>query len=211
MNDALRMQISAFVDGELPENETELLLRRLSQDPALRQLVSDYLRIGRLIRGEQEPAGMHGLRGRIAAALGEQPAEAREPAPESGRRFVKPAAGVAVAASVAALALFGLRQMELPGGDVPSLPTAEPLQATAEAGPGYTEPRPGEAAAERPSEMLMQYYLSHGATSAELGPNGILTRLVTLELREDELFETGENGELLPVEQPAPDPEEPRD
>jgi hypothetical protein len=37
--------------------------------------------------------------------------------------------------------------------------------------------------------MLMQYYLSHGATSADLGANGILTRLVTLELREGELVE----------------------
>jgi hypothetical protein len=35
--------------------------------------------------------------------------------------------------------------------------------------------------------MLTQYYLSHGATSADLGANGILTRLVTLELREGEL------------------------
>ena len=39
MNDALKIQISAFVDGELPENESELLLRRLSQDIALRQQV----------------------------------------------------------------------------------------------------------------------------------------------------------------------------
>jgi hypothetical protein len=37
--------------------------------------------------------------------------------------------------------------------------------------------------------MLTQYYLSHGATSADLGANGILTRLVTLELREGELVE----------------------
>ena len=30
------MQVSAFVDGELPENEAELLVRRLSQDALLR-------------------------------------------------------------------------------------------------------------------------------------------------------------------------------
>ena len=73
MNDALKMQISAFVDGELPENESELLLRRLSQDVALRQKVAQYLEIGRLIRGEQELPGMGDLRDRIAAALGEEP------------------------------------------------------------------------------------------------------------------------------------------
>ena len=32
MNEGIEMQISAFVDGELPENEAELLLRRMSQD-----------------------------------------------------------------------------------------------------------------------------------------------------------------------------------
>ena len=37
MNDGIKMQISAFVDGELPDNEAELLLRRLSQDLDLRQ------------------------------------------------------------------------------------------------------------------------------------------------------------------------------
>ncbi len=32
MNEGIEMQISAFVDGELPENEAELLLRRMSED-----------------------------------------------------------------------------------------------------------------------------------------------------------------------------------
>ena len=41
MNEALKMQISAFIDGELPENEAELLLRRLNQDAAMRQQVAD--------------------------------------------------------------------------------------------------------------------------------------------------------------------------
>ena len=70
MNDALKMQISAFIDGELPENESELLLRRLSQDAVLRQQVSRYLEIGRLMRRDREVAGMDQLRGRIAEAIG---------------------------------------------------------------------------------------------------------------------------------------------
>jgi hypothetical protein len=61
---------------------------------------------------------------------------------------------------------------------------------------GYTEPVPEDVLSGRPSDMLTQYYLSHGATSAELGANGILTRLVTLELREGELVEVaGDPGE----------------
>jgi sigma-E factor negative regulatory protein RseA len=184
MNDALRMQVSAFIDGELPENETELLLRRLSQDPALRQLVAEYLSIGRAIRREREIPGLGELRGRIARSLGEEPPIDIQPA--SGPRrlnWMKPVAGLAIAASVAALAVVGLRSMEAPPGAA-----RETLQAGAPA--AYTQPRP-EAAASRqePSDMLMQYYLRHGETSADLGPNGILTRLVTLELRHGELQE----------------------
>jgi sigma-E factor negative regulatory protein RseA len=196
MNDALKMQISAFVDGELPENESELLLRRLSQDAALRGQVEQYLRIGRLMRNEREVPGMNRLRGRIATALGEQPGEIEAKAEPASRRLLKPAAGVAVAASVAVLALVGLRQSELP--DASGITEAGALASESAAGPvaGYTEPLPQDALSSRPSDMLTQYYLSHGATSADLGANGILTRLVTLELREGELVQPAAAGTL---------------
>ena len=69
MNDAIKMQISAFVDGELPENEAQLLLRRMSQDRQLRQQAATYLMIGRSLRGERSVAGMTTLRERISAAI----------------------------------------------------------------------------------------------------------------------------------------------
>ena len=72
MNEGLEMQISAFVDGELPDNEAELLLRRLSQDAVMRQQVARYLEIGRLIRQDKDVPGVDKLRGRIAAALGDE-------------------------------------------------------------------------------------------------------------------------------------------
>lgn len=185
MNDALRMQISAFVDGELPENETELLLRRLSQDAALRQLVDQYLSIGRAIRREPEVPGMQELRGRIARALGEEPPiETTAVQGPRRARWMKPVAGLAIAASVAAMAVVGLRSLEAPPAGV-----RETLQVAAPAGSAYTQPRPEEATPARPSDTLMQYYVRHGETAADLGPNGILTRLVTLELRHDELVE----------------------
>jgi negative regulator of sigma E activity len=115
MNDALKLQISAFVDGELPENESELLLRRLSQDIALRQQVAQYLEIGRLIRREPGVPGMKELRDRIAAALGEEPVQHTTVPDRQRSRFTRPAVGVAIAASVAVMALIGLRQVYLPG------------------------------------------------------------------------------------------------
>jgi hypothetical protein len=207
MNDALKMQISAFVDGELPGNESELLLRRLSQDAELRRQVAGYLQIGRLIRREREVPGMGELRKRIAAALGEQPIETPALPARSRRRFLKPAAGFAIAASVAVVALVGLRQVDVPGGGELAADGPASLEPLTEQVAGYTEPLPEEAMSNRPGEMLVQYYLSHGATSADLGANGILARLVTLELREGKLVDVLDRG--AEVDAAARAPEEP--
>lgn len=209
MNDALRMQISAFVDDELPENETELLLRRLSQDASLRRQVAEYLRIGRLIRGDREIPGMGDLRNRIAEALGEQPVDTVIRTGKSRNRYLKPAAGVAIAASVAALALVGLRQLDIPDPAQSPAGNPETLKTAVANDPGYTEPLPADVLSGQPGEMLMQYYLSHGESSAELGANGILTRLVTLELREGELVEVqpGQGRTTADADRPVENPE----
>lgn len=185
MNDALTIQVSAFVDGELPENETELLLRRLSQDAALRQLVAQYLAVGRAIRHEREVPGMADLRWRIAQTLGEeQPIESVSASGRRRSRWLKPAAGFAIAASVAAMAVIGLRGLEGPSTD-----SRESMQAAVSKDGAYTQPSPAGVMSGPPSDTLMQYYVRHGETSADLGPNGILTRLVTLELRRGKLVE----------------------
>ena len=67
MNEAIRMQISAFVDGELPDSEADLLLRRLSQDAEMRREAADYLEIGRIMRGEPAVRGIERLRQHISA------------------------------------------------------------------------------------------------------------------------------------------------
>ena len=199
MNEALKMQISAFVDGELPANESELLLRRLSQDADLRQQVAAYLRIGRIIRRDREVPGMEGLRGRIMAALGEQ-AEERVAEPEAlGSRFMTPATGVAVAATVAALAIFGLRQLD------PDTTAAAPGVDTTAQVPSYTEPAVPEVLPGESNELLMQYYHSHDDSAG-----GILTRMrqVNFEARQGELevtepdphlFDGDETGESEPA------------
>jgi negative regulator of sigma E activity len=126
MNEAIRMQVSAFVDGELPENEAELLVRRLSQDAVLRQQVGEFLAIGRVMRGEYSAQGSNALRERIAAELDERPLqETAYAAPARERaRYMRPLAGVAIAASVAVVAIFGLRQNIGPDVDPAAATTA---------------------------------------------------------------------------------------
>lgn len=117
MNDALRMQISAFVDGELPENESELLLRRLSQDAELRRIVDEFMQIGRLMRRDAAVPHIGRLRARIAEALGEEAIPEPTVVSASGNRYLKPVAGFAVAASVALVAIFALQQTGGPSVD----------------------------------------------------------------------------------------------
>jgi len=179
MNDAIRMQISAFVDGELPDAEADLLLRRMSQDAELRRKAAEYLEIGRALRGERNVRGIDRLLDRIAAEIDDKPMDDDVAAPKSApARAIRPLTGIAVAASVALIAIFGLQVT--PGVD-DEVASESAVAETAE-DPGYTVPQ-------QVDEQLRQYYLSHGASSSELGANGMNARLVTLRLSEEELSE----------------------
>ena len=183
MNDAIRMQLSAFVDGELPENEAELLLRRMSQDVELRKEVAEYLAIGRLIRDKAGLSGADRLHERIAAAIDERPADVDEIAGAvSASRAIRPLAGLAIAASVALLAIFALQQVQV----VDELPSETPLPVASDGVPSIN------AAQER----QRQFFLNHAETSSELGANGLNSRVVTLRLGSEPLAD-GEFDEAL--------------
>ncbi len=112
MDDKLREQISALADDELPEAERDLLLRRLSADPALR---SEWGRL-HLIRDalhNELPAGAgDALSYRVMTALENDPQPVLRHTPAGlPRQFAKPLAGLAVAASVAAMAVIGLQHL----------------------------------------------------------------------------------------------------
>ena len=180
MNEALKEQISAFVDGELSEHETELLLRRLAQDKTLRDAVERYMAIGRNMRREPEIARMAELRGRVAQAIdGQEKAQAGVER-QGVSRHIKPVAGMAVAASVAIVALFGLRQgTELPGS---AMDVAETVAAAGDV--AYTVPSASGAEGTAPSSGLARFYLKHGATTSAMGSNDVNSRLVSFELLE---------------------------
>jgi hypothetical protein len=180
MNDAITTQISAFVDGELPQNEAELLLRRLCQDVELRNQAAEYLAMGRAMRGERAIAGMSMLRERVAAAiddkeLQEEFAESEVAAP----RFMRSLAGVAIAATVALAVLIGLQQMS----DVPDVETVQGGEVVAGAtDDSYTVPEPEY-------DLLSDYYNSHDASSSHIGFDSITPRLITYEIRDGRVVE----------------------
>jgi negative regulator of sigma E activity len=173
MNEAIRMQVSAFVDGELPDNEADLLVRRLSQDAGLRQQVSEYLAIGRVMRGEYSAQGGDVLRERISAELEERPLQ--EPADSvvaaKPSRFVRPVAGAAIAATVALAAIFGLGQL----ADVDS--TVPGTAVVADDTVSETVPTMND-------EELRRLMILHGYDS-----NNFSTRWTSVQIRAEELAE----------------------
>lgn len=180
MNDAIRMQISAFVDGELPDAEADLLLRRMSQDADLRKQAAEFLEIGRYMRGEQGVPGVERLQERISAAIDDKPLAVDEAPHEApAGRSMRPWLGVAVAASVALIGIFGLQLR--PGVDSSADVAADNVVVNGVDAPGYiVPPQPVD-------DELRQYVLSHGASASELGANSMITRLVTLRLSEEAL------------------------
>jgi negative regulator of sigma E activity len=199
MNEALKMQISAFVDGELPDNESEFLLRRLSQDASMRQQVAEYLEIGRLIRRDQDVPGVSQLRGRISAALGEEAIPDPQTEAVVGSRFISPASGIAIAATVAVVALLGLNQLGVP------VDSGVQDAVAIDLAPAYTEPSLEQVLMNSPSERQLDYLRRHGDSSPSLGSSDIIYRMATFEVSENleviepdgHLVSTGREGDAV--------------
>lgn len=115
MSESLNEQVSACVDGENEAGETALLLRRLSQDDDLRSRWARYHLISDALKKNlpEQPTLMLADRIHQAIAL-----EATPHPRFSLARLLKPAAGFAIAASVAAIAVFAVHT--LPTTTVPA-------------------------------------------------------------------------------------------
>ncbi|MCH7821588.1 MAG: sigma-E factor negative regulatory protein [Proteobacteria bacterium] len=187
MNDGIKMQISAFVDGELPENEAELLLRRLSQDLDLRQQAAEYLAMGHALRGHRSVQGADTLRERIAAAIGDhsldEDFDAIEPPPKP---YLRSLAGFAIAASVALAAILGLQQFAV----VPDLNSLVATETIADSVIEEAYTVPGQ-----PDGQILDYFSRHSATISGSGANNINARLATFRSRDVEIVELVEPEE----------------
>ena len=126
MSEQIREQVSAFLDGELPSSETELLLKRLMRDAELRESFGRYALIGESMRGTAKVPITRGFAARINGAIDGEPATAAPPAVRvRANRWWRPFAGAAVAAGVAAVAIVGLQQRAVE----PALRAALPVTA----------------------------------------------------------------------------------
>ncbi|MBA1145502.1 sigma-E factor negative regulatory protein [Ectothiorhodospiraceae bacterium WFHF3C12] len=106
MSEALNEQLSALVDDELDSQELPLLLRQLEGSDQLTGRLERYYLMRDAIRRELPGVDTLGLADRVSASLEAEPAHQGRPRRTRPRSHaLKPAAGLAIAASVAVLAV----------------------------------------------------------------------------------------------------------
>jgi sigma-E factor negative regulatory protein RseA len=202
MSEQIREQVSAFLDGELPNTETELLLKRLTRDAELRESFGRYALIGEALRGTGAGALSKSFSSRVNRAIdGEPMPAAAQPQIAASPRWWRPLAGVGLAAGVAAVAIVALQQRAAspniaqlhPAAIVkvaPGMPVADSRPVSLNASPAaltaqnhealsYTVPT---ATAESTSAMaparLTNYVFAHSKYSSGLGQRGVLADLL---------------------------------
>ncbi len=108
MTDKLNEQVSALLDNELSDRETASALTQLSQHPELRQKWERYHLIGDVMRGETIQLEATEVSERVRKAVDSEPSIISAPKRTSvwKSNWVRPAAGAALAASVAAVAVI---------------------------------------------------------------------------------------------------------
>lgn len=96
MSDLLHEQLSALIDGELPAEECELLVKRIANSPELARSWHAYHLIGDALRDELSAGDAEQLAPRVREALDERKGTGARPAHRGLRRWSTMAAGVAV-------------------------------------------------------------------------------------------------------------------
>lgn len=123
MKDKLHEQISALVDDELEEQEQALLLRQLENDAELSGRLSRFQIISDALQNHLPETLNSGFHARVQAALADEPPVQRQRSGFAG--LFKPAAGVALAASVAMVAVLSLQSTRQDGPEaVPAVASA---------------------------------------------------------------------------------------
>jgi negative regulator of sigma E activity len=217
MSEQIREQVSAFLDGALPDTETELLLKRLTRDGELRESFGRYALIGEALRAEGSQTLTRGFASRVNLAIDGEPVHVPALATRTREsRWWRPLAGVTVAAGVAAVAIVALQQRAISPLANRASPVAaqnitaplqvaagNPLPVQAGAGPrealSYTVPA---VSTDAPSAIaparLTNYVFAHSKYSSGLGQRGVLADL---------LIEDEEPQVLQRAAQPPPAPE----
>lgn len=201
MTDALNEQLSACLDGELPPAELDLLLKRVGREAELRAAIGRYALIGEAMRAERPAVASRDFASKVMTAVAAEPAPSTLPnhvsrpktttsAPgvaaaasrisPAALRYLRPAAGMAIAAGVAAVAVLSLQptgESDLGGAGTALIAANEPAAspAVADAESSYVVPTSTTSSAFVPATRLTNYVVAHSEYSSPLGRRSVLS------------------------------------
>jgi sigma-E factor negative regulatory protein RseA len=180
MSEQIREQVSAFLDGELPSSEAELLLKRLTRDSELRESFGRYALIGESLRGATRAPLTRGFADRVNGAINGEPIVGSAPSARARPpRWWRPIAGAAVAAGVAAVAVVALQQRAVAPTLSRGLVAAQNAAVMHPKEPiSYTVPAVPDAPAVMPAARLTNYIFAHSKYSSVLGQSNVLSGLL---------------------------------
>lgn len=139
MSDKINEQMSAMFDDELNAEEYELLIRRLKQDEQLQANWQRYQLISDVLKKDNPIVHGDSFVGAVSKKIAQESTIKQASVASSGTHFswLKPITGVAIAASVAAMAIVGIQNInpgQSPAESVPALaqsPISQPIQPVA--------------------------------------------------------------------------------
>lgn len=174
MNDRVQEQVSALVDDELQAEEHALLLERLSRDAELRTCLGRYQLISDVLNNRVGAPVSAGLADRVMQALADEPShQATLTAAGQWRKLIKPVAGVAVAASVALVALLSVQSITRQTAPAPQLASSAPVQPAAQ---DFVRVQQGQWHRQAPQvrNRLNGYLVHHNEYATSSGVQGVL-------------------------------------
>jgi sigma-E factor negative regulatory protein RseA len=185
----LASQLSAFLDGELPRTEADLFIRRLERDAGLKRALSRYALIGEVMRTPASGSGAivsGGFVSRVSAALATEaphgatsavPADRNAPAATS--RWLKPLAGLSIAAGVAALTIGLLTKTPEAVQSVATVADqSEAATDPAVLEASYIVPEITVTGPLLPAARLTNYVMAHSEYSSPLGRRNVLSSML---------------------------------
>lgn len=177
MTEPVNEQLSACLDGELPAAELDLLLRRLERNPELREALGRYTVIGETLRHSKPVVASRSFADKVMAAVDQEPAGARRAARISPvmLRRLRPVAGIGIAATVAAIAIFAVQRAGVAPGIVATNEPAPAPAVVAQATDAYVVPTTTSQPAFVPATRLTNYVVAHSEYSSPLARRSVLT------------------------------------
>lgn len=178
MTDQINEQLSALQDDELSSRELNHILNRIEDDSELRRAWGSYHLIGDVLRGEAVRISADSVADNVRERLKSEPAIIATPVRKvSGvgsrwdNRWIRPAAGAALAASVAVMAVFTFPQfsgMEEGGGlqVATTVPERPYLRQTGTRWKNLAKPEV--------ESRLNRYLVDHNEFASQNGMSGVL-------------------------------------